>query len=105
MRGKIATAALGPTLAAATVAGRAHAATIKTVALQNDPSPRAPYLQACSGNLDRIALAGDVVPGSSPVATFRGLGQPSTIPRVKVAFLGRIRRGVPPMLHGVFVFE
>src|SRR5256712_5371777 len=44
MRGKIATAALALTLAAATVAGRAHAAAIKTVALQNDPSPRAPYL-------------------------------------------------------------
>ncbi len=43
MRGKIATAALALTLATGTVAGRAHAATIKTVALQNDPSPRAPY--------------------------------------------------------------
>src|SRR2546425_12077176 len=44
MRGKIATAALALTLATGTVAGRAHAATIKTVALQNDPSPRAPNL-------------------------------------------------------------
>ena len=58
-----------------------------------------------AGSLDRIALVGDIVPGSSPVATFRGLGQPSASPGGKVAFLGRIRRGVPPQLHGVFVFE
>src|SRR5439155_25269974 len=44
MREKIATAALALTLVAAAVAGRAHAATIKTVALQNDPSPRTPLL-------------------------------------------------------------
>src|SRR5438477_548735 len=44
MREKIAAAALALALAAATVAGRAHAVTIKIVALQNDPSPRAPLL-------------------------------------------------------------
>src|SRR2546428_14027485 len=45
MRGKIAAAlVLTLTLAAAAAADRAHAATIKTVALQNDPTPRAPYL-------------------------------------------------------------
>ncbi len=63
------------------------------------------YIKRAAGSLDRIALAGDVVPGSSPVATFRGLGQPSASPGGKVAFLGRIRRGTPPQLHGVFVFE
>ena len=63
------------------------------------------YIKRAAGSLDRIALAGDIVPGSSPVATFRGLGQPSASPGGKVAFLGRIRRGVPPQLHGVFVFE
>ena len=63
------------------------------------------YIKRAAGSLDRIALAGDVVPGSSPVATFRGLGQPSASPAGKVAFLGRIRSGTPPQLHGVFVFE
>jgi len=63
------------------------------------------YIKRAAGSLDRIALVGDVVPGSSPVATFRGLGQPSASPGGKVAFLGRIRSGSPPQLHGVFVFE
>jgi len=63
------------------------------------------YIKRAAGSFDRIALVGDIVPGSSPVATFRGLGQPSASPGGKVAFLGRIRRGVPPQLHGVFVFE
>ena len=63
------------------------------------------YIKRAAGSLDRIVLVGDVVPGSSPVATFRGLGQPSASPAGKVAFVGRIRRGTPPQLHGVFVFE
>src|SRR3989454_641349 len=88
---------------AAAIVGLVHGGARCHIATPADPLAR--HLQACSGNLDRIALAGDVVPGSSPVATFRGLGQPSTSPGGKVAFLGRIRRGVPPMLHGVFVFE
>ena len=63
------------------------------------------YIKRATGSLDRIVLAGDVVPGSSPVATFRHVGQPSMSAGGKVAFFGRIRSGSPPQLRGVFVFE
>ena len=113
MRGKI---AAGLAFATAAVGGRAHAATIKTVALQTQTSPRAslPYKRfrevaesdAVGQRVAVIAtLRGTRCLFSVPVATFRGLGQPSMSPGGKVAFLGRIRRAAPPMLHGVFAFE